>query len=37
MTNFQINYTSCVLKIAQETDVEIRIAKNTQTFLHKAT
>ena len=30
-TNFQIKYTNCELKIAQETDFEIKIAKNTQT------
>ena len=37
MTNFRIKYTSCVSKIARETDLEIKIAKNTQTSLRKAT
>ena len=37
MTNFLIKYNSCVPKIARETDLEIKIAKNTQTSLCKAT
>ena len=37
MPNFRIKYTSCESKIAQETDLEIKIAKNTQTSLRKAT
>ena len=37
MTNFLIKYNSCVSTIARETDLEIRIAKNTQTSLRKAT
>ena len=28
MTNFLIKYNSCVSKIARETDLEIKIAKN---------
>ena len=34
---FRIKYTSCVLKIAQKTDSEMKIAKNTQASLCKAT
>ena len=37
MTNFRIKYTSCISKIAQETDSEITTAKTTRTSLHKAT
>ena len=37
MTNFQIKYTSCLSKIARETDLEIKIAENTQTSLRKVT
>ena len=38
MTNFGTKYVSknCVSKIARETDLEIKIAKNTQTSLRKA-
>ena len=35
MTNLRIKYTSCVSKIARETDLEIKIAKNTQKSLRK--
>ena len=31
MTNFRIKYTSCVSKIAQETELEIKIAKKKRT------
>ena len=37
MTNFLIKYNSCVSKITGETDLEIKIAKNTQPSLRKAT
>ena len=37
MTNFLIKHNSCVSKIARETDLEIKIAKNTETSLRKAT
>ena len=37
MTNFLIKYNSCVSKIARETDLEIKIAKSTQTSLRQAT
>ena len=37
MTNFRIIYISCVSKISRETDMEIKIAKNIQTSLRKAT
>ena len=33
MTNFRIKYISCVSKIARETDLEIKIAKNTQRLI----
>ena len=32
MSNFLIKYNSCVSKIARDTDLEIEIAKNTDTF-----
>ena len=35
MANFRIKHTSCVSKIARETDLKIKIAKNTQTSLRK--
>ena len=37
MTNFPIKYTSCVSKISRVTDLEIKIAKNTDIFAYKAT
>ena len=37
MTNFRIKYTSCVSKIDRETDLEIKIAKNTQTSFREGT
>ena len=37
MTNFRMKYTSYVSKIARETDLEIKIAKNTQTSSRQAT
>ena len=37
MANFRIKYTSCVSKIARETDLEIKIARNAWTSLRKAT
>ena len=37
MTNYRIKYTSCVSKIARDTDLEIKIANNTPTSLREPT
>ena len=37
MTYFRIKYNSCASKIARETDLEIKIARNIQTSLRKLT